>query len=201
MLSGAQSMDFTDRVQNTFRELLAYDIQIRTVEDEIHAKLIITDKSLVVSSINLNKMNLGFKMTTNYWREDTESISVCRSPEIILDAKTKYLNVFNNSIDIENVLAGKVEKLVGTMFTSIFNLRSRSEVKKLFAQLIIKEEIKAKKVILKIGKITSKLMQKFNKNIVDKDDFFSSLILYYLTERKHDFDQLNEKLSLFSDEK
>ena len=38
-------------------------------------------------------------------------------------------------------------------------------------------------------------MKYFNKNLVDKNDFFLSLILYYLSERKQDFDQLNEKLN------
>ena len=93
-----------------------------------------------------------------------------------------------------------MENLVGNMFTSIFNLRSRAEVKRLFAQLIIREEIQAKKFVLDIGKITSKLMRSFNKNMVEKEDFFMSLILYYLSERKHDFDQLNEKLSIINTE-
>jgi DNA-binding HxlR family transcriptional regulator len=43
-------------------------------------------------------------------------------------------------------------------------------------------------------------MKIFNKNIVEKNDFLSALILYYLSERKHDFNELNEKLNLLNTE-
>ncbi|GAG99893.1 unnamed protein product, partial [marine sediment metagenome] len=59
ILAGAESMDFRDRTQKMFRELLAHQIDIKTSEGDLHAKMLITDKHLVLSSINLNKMNLG----------------------------------------------------------------------------------------------------------------------------------------------
>ncbi len=57
-----------------------------------------------------------------------------------------------------------------------------------------------KKFVLDIGKTTAKLMQHFNKKTVGKNEFFLSLILYYLSERKHDFDQLTEKLDILDTE-
>ena len=75
ILTGATSMDFSDRMQKMLRELLANDIKISTTEKYLHAKLIMTDKRVSVSSINLNKMNLGFKKVNHLWRENTESIS------------------------------------------------------------------------------------------------------------------------------
>jgi phosphatidylserine/phosphatidylglycerophosphate/cardiolipin synthase-like enzyme len=199
ILSGATSMDFQDRMNNMLRELLSQDIGIRTVED-IHAKLIITDKHLVVSSVNLNKINLGFSITNRYWRGNTESISVCSDAEILENAKTQYLAVYNESIEIETKLAEKIESFVGNMLTSKFALRSRQEVKALFARLIIRKEIEVKKFVFDVGKITAALMRIFNRNIVEKDDFLSALILYYLSERKHDFNELNEKLNLLNTE-
>jgi hypothetical protein len=74
-------------------------------------------------------------------------------------------------------------------------MRSRNEVKFLFARLIVSKEIEAKKFIIDIGKITFKLMKISNRNTVEKNDFISALILYYLSESKHNFNQLNEKLS------
>ncbi len=195
ILSGATSMDFQDRMNNMLRELLSQDIGIRTTVGDIHAKLVITDKHLVVSSVNLNKMNLGFHITKRYWRQNTESISVCSDTEIIEQAKIQYLNIYNISNDIKKTLAEKIESLVGDMLISIFGLRSRNEVKFLFARLIVSKEIEVKKFINDIGKITFKLMKIFNRNTVEKNDFISALILYYLSESKHNFNQLNEKLS------
>ena len=195
VLSGALSVDFTDSMQNMFRELLACGIKIKTING-IHAKLIITDKYLAVTSVNLNKMNLGFRKGSKFWRENTESISITSDREILSLAKSQYLNVYDSATDTEAVLAEKIEYFVGKMFTKIFGLRSRAEVKKIFAQLIVRNEIQSKKLIIDIGKITARLMRHFNRNTVEKNDFLSSLILYYLSERKHNFDQINEKLNI-----
>lgn len=92
------------------------------------------------------------------------------------------------------------ESFVGNMLTSKFALRSRQEVKALFARLIIRKEIEVKKFVFDVGKITAALMRIFNRNIVERDDFLSALILYYLSERKHDFNELNEKLNLLNTE-
>jgi len=157
ILCGATSMDFTDRLQNMLRGLLAHGIKIKTTDEDMHAKTIITDKHLAVSSINLNGMNLGFKRTNNYWRENTETISICSDPNILKTAANQYLNVFNNAIEVEVKLAEKIERNVGSVFTSTFGLRSRQEVKKLFAKLIVSKEIQVKKFILDVGKITANL--------------------------------------------
>ena len=82
-MTGARSRDFTDRLENMFRELLAQKIEIKTPVAPIHAKLVITDKAVVVSSINLNKMNLGHFKTKKFWRENTESLIICKDPELI----------------------------------------------------------------------------------------------------------------------
>ena len=81
------------------------------------------------------------------------------------------------------------------MFSSTFGLRSRNEVKILFARLVLQQEIQVKKLTLTIGKITARLMKHFGKTMVEKDDFIMALILFYLSERKHDYDQIDEKLS------
>lgn len=198
ILTGATSMDFSDRIQKMFYQLLAHNIKIKTTQYDIHAKLLITDKHLAVTSLNLNRINLGFKKTEKYWRENTESISLCTDREILTTAKNQYLVIFNTAIDIETRLAEKIESLVTSTFSSLFGLRSRKEVKKLFSQIIIRQEIGVEKFILTIGNITANLMSYFNRATVEKDDFLLSLILYYLSERKHDFDQLNEKLTVLN---
>lgn len=194
ILSGTRSMDFTDRVNNMFRDLLAQEVDIRTTDEDIHAKLIITDKVLMVSSVNLNKINLGFYVTSKYWRENTESILVCKTPEIVRFAKEKYLEVFNGCYDVRDKLSEKLEKMVQNIFTKTFQLRSRSDVKKLFARFILKKQIDIRRLIMKIGKITKKLMNYHKRTMIGKQDFISALVLYYLSERKQDYDQLKEKI-------
>ena len=178
ILTGSTSMDFSDRMQKMLRELLANDIQLRTTDEHLHAKLIITDKRVVVSSINLNKMNLGFSRTSKLWRENTETLYVCSDVDILSAAKSQYFDVFNRCTDILSILAQKIETQIGKMYTSLFGLRSRKEVKVLFARLILHHEIRVKHLAIKIGKITAELMKFYNRSMVDKNDFLMSLILH-----------------------
>jgi len=86
------------------------------------------------------------------------------------------------------------------MYSSAFGLRSRKEVKILFARLVLQQEIQFKKLTLTICRITARLMKHFSKTMVEKDDFIMALILFYLSERKHDYDQIDEKLSVLGTE-
>lgn len=193
ILSGAKSRDFTDRIENMFRDLLTQEIEIKTTEDAIHSKLIITDKVLAVSSINLNKMNLGHFKTKKFWRENTESILVCQDPKLIAFAKKRYLEIFDRSVSIGDTLCQKIENIVKDIFTGAFQLSLNPEVRALFARFILKREIDTKKTIIKVGKITKKLMDHYKRTRVEKEDFISALILYYLSEAKKDYNQLKEK--------
>ena len=187
-------MDFTDRIENMYRDLLAQEIALKTTTEELHAKLLITDKAIVVSSINLNRMNLGFYQTLSYWRENTESIFVFRDPAIIKFAKEKYLEVFSRSSNVHDILAQKLEDLVKDIFKVCFQLSPKPEVRSLFAKFILKKQIDAKKTIIKIGKITRKLMTECGRTRVEQEDFVKSLVLYHLSERKQDYAQLKEKM-------
>lgn len=195
ILSDVKSMDFTDRIQNMFRALLAHKFKIRTPLSDIHAKLIITDKHVVISSINLNKINLGFKKTKQFWRENTESLVVCNEPEIIDQAKIQFEKIFNRSSEIEVKLVEKLEDFVREMIYSTFNLRSRSEMKNIFARLIFKEQIKIRKFFLDIGKIIAKLMDRFNRKMVYRNDFLTAMIIYYLSEGNDTYNQLKKNIS------
>ncbi len=196
ILTGATSMDFSDRMQIMLRNLIASGISVYTTNKDLHAKLLITDKHIAVSSINLNKMNLGFKKRASLWRENTETISTCSDPQTIASAKQQFEVAFKDSINISTKMAEKIEGNVKTLFTDFYNLRSNNEVKSLFSKFILFQEINVKQITLKITGITAKLMQKFSRNLVTKDDFMMALILYYLSERKQDPDQLNDKLKM-----
>ena len=199
IMTGARSRDFTDRLENMFRELLAQKIEIKTPVDPIHAKLVITDKALVVSSINLNKMNLGHFKTKKFWRENTESLMICQDPELIATAKRKFEENYAKSINIQDLLCDKLENVVKNVFQGAFQLSPNPEVRALFARFILKREIETKKTIIKVGALTKKLMVHYGRVRVEKDDFISALVLYFLSEAKNNYNQLKEKLDELDD--
>lgn len=194
ILTGGTSMDFTDRIESMFRDLLAQEIDVRTTAEDLHAKLLITDKILMVSSINLNKINLGFCPSRKYWRENTESVFVCRSPEILSVAKEKYLAVFDHSHNVRARLTEKLENTVKNTLSKAFGLESSTDARRLFASFILKKQIDVRKLMMKIGKITRKLMLHYHRNRVEKQDFISAIVLYYLSERKQDITDLKKNI-------
>jgi hypothetical protein len=195
ILSGTKSRDFTDRIENMFKDLLTQKIEIKTTKDAIHAKLIITDKALVVSSINLNKMNLGHYKTKKFWRENTESILICQDSKVIASAKKKYQEMFDKSVDVRDMLCQKLEKQVWDVFEGAFQLSPNPEVRALFARFILKREIDTKKIIIKVGRMTKKLMDHYKRTRIEREDFISALVLYNLSEAKKNYNQLKERIN------
>lgn len=188
-------MDFSDRIQKIYREILADDIQLFTIEEYLHAKMLITDKHLLIGSINLNKMNLGFSLTQNYWRGNTETFFVTTNTNLIQEAKTKFENQINNSMIMEVKLSEKIQKEASNTLNKLFNIRAKKEVKELFSRFILIKEIEVKKDANKLVKITKKLMHHYAVRIANKEIFFMAVILFYLQDRKHTFSEIQNKLN------
>lgn len=194
IITSPRSRDFTDRIQRIFRELLAYGVVIRKPDVDLHAKLLITEKNVVISSMNINRMNLGFNKTKAFWRENTETMYLCSDQSIINSAIDQFSNIFDSSIGIEFFLAEKIEGSVRVIFTSDFGLRTSGDVKTLFSKFILREEIKVKQLTVRIAKITAGITKRLGGRTVKKEHFCMGLIRYYLSERKHTSDQIEEKL-------
>lgn len=194
LLTGFTSIDFTDRIQKMYRELIADDIEIYTIESDLHAKLLITDKHLLIGSINLNKMNLGFNQTKNYWRENTETFFVTSNGTLIKDAKGKFENQIKNSIRMEIKLTEKIQKEVSNILKKSFNIRSKREVKELLSKFVLLKEIEVKKDTNKLLKIMKKLMNHYDTLIANRNTFFMAVILFYLQDRKHTRSEIKNKI-------
>lgn len=169
ILTGYMSMDFSDRMQIFMKELLAAGISLNTTLENLHAKLIITDKLVALSSINLNNMNLGFKKTGGFWRENTETIIVCRDPKMISDAKGKYTDLFDASEKIIDKIAEKNAVVAGKLFKRVFDSVSSADAKKFLAKISIEKEIEKEKVIYDIVKEALRLKEQKNLNKITKE--------------------------------
>jgi hypothetical protein len=196
ILTGATSMDFADRMQAMLRDLLANNIKVKTIHEDLHGKLLLTEKHLVVSSINLNKMNLGFNKTSKFWRENTETITICTDRAIISEAKKQYSAIFSNAIEIEDFLIKKLLSRVGNVFSKNFGIKSDKEAKNLFAKFLLKQEIYVKKLAMTVAKISGRIITKLKRNKVGKNEFIMSLILYFLTERKLSQSEIKKKIDV-----
>jgi phosphatidylserine/phosphatidylglycerophosphate/cardiolipin synthase-like enzyme len=196
ILTGSESQDFTERIRELYPRLMANNIELRKPNHPLHAKLIITDKRLVVSSVNLNKMNLGYAKKKTLWRANTETITIESDPNTIRKAKADYDKIFNDSNQLLTYLSDKEVDYAISIFT-VYGVKPDRNVKNLLSQVIVKSDIKLKRNLYQIGRYASILIKKFNKSkpIIETSDFLCAMVLYYLSDRKHTEPELKEKLS------
>jgi len=201
LLTGYTSMDFPDRMRIFIKELLAAGIRLRVTSEGLHTKLIITDKSIAITSINLNSINLGFKKTAGFWRENTETILICKDSDIVKEATQKYNTIFDTSEEIIDKIAEKGSTAAGSLFKQVFEVSSTSDAKLFLAKVRLSADINKEKFVLDILKLTIKIANSFNVRRISKKEVSMALILNHLAERKHDFNELSEKLNLLIDSK
>ncbi len=199
ILSGTQTMDFRDRIQKMFRELLAQKIMIKTTADDLHAKLIITDKHIALSSINLNKISLGYERKKGFWRENTETINICDDKRLIKIAVDQFNKIFESSKDVEDKLEEKLGEDLAKMIRTIFNIKSVSgDVKSAFSNLILEKEIQLKAFFIKISKKLSEITKHFNKRKISIKHFNMAVIIYLLSNQTLNLKQIKKKIDNFN---
>lgn len=199
ILSGTKTMDFRDRIQKMFRELLAQKILIKTTADDLHAKLIITDKHIALSSINLNKISLGYEKKKGFWRENTETINTCDDTRIIKIAVDQFNKIFESSKDVEDKLGEKLGEDLAKMIRNIFNIKVVSgDVKSAFSNIILEKEIQLKALFMNISKKLSEITKHFNKRKISINHFKMAIIIYFLSKEKLSFKQIKKKINSFN---
>ncbi len=196
VLTGGLSQDFQPRLRELYPEAASNGVQIKVPDADLHAKLIITDKVLVVGSVNLNKINLGSNKSKNLWRSNTETATICTNSVMINKAKADYEEIFSHSKNILDFLAEKEESRAKSIFV-VFDetIRVKKNVREMFAKLIINNKVKSKKELYIIAQYAYIIAHQFvHKNIIEINDLAAAIVLNYLNESMGKFDQLSRKV-------
>lgn len=176
-------------------DLLSANINIRFYND-IHAKCWISDELIGIGSINLGQMNLGIEKSGGYWRSNTETIYFDNDINIINQAKNSFEQYFNNGHE-SLISISRTSKHINEAKTifSLFEIRSTSGAKETVSLIKTTNSIKEQQHLYKIVTLSVKIAQNHNNNIVTKENVLSALILFYLTDRKHEPSELLDKMS------
>ena len=162
----------------------------------IHAKLWLSDKWVVIGSANLTKMNLGFAPSGNYWRGDTQVLFMRDDPSLIKEAATAFLEHFSSSPQGISVLAEISSKIQAARnrFRSA-GLKCSSDAAALMARLESHFAIEAVQKTNEISRLAAKLVHHDNRERVDEKDVAMAAILLLLRERRHQEHEIVGKLS------
>jgi len=202
VITGGRSQDFQARIKELYPEVVSGNVQISIPTGDLHAKLIVTDKLLLVGSVNLNKMNLGIRSSKTLWRANTETIVICTENSTINNAKESYIRIFNGSTNVLAFLAEKEEDNTKSIF-EVFdkNIKVKKDVRRMFAKLIINEKVRGKKGLYAIAKYAYLIAHNIaNRNIIEINDFISAVVLNYLTESMKTKSDISKKISELSND-
>lgn len=189
------------KAEQMISELLSAGVEIRVFEN-IHAKCWISDKFLAIGSINLGKMNLGFRKTGDFWRANTETIYFDNDGKIIKEARIEFDCIYEKGVEPLKSIASSSKYLADSkVLFSVFGIRSDKSARETMSQIQISFKINSRKNLLRVVNLAAKIAQKFNVRIVTRKEVLMALILFYLTERKHVIDELLEKLQSIVEKK
>lgn len=200
VLTGGTSQDFQTRIKELYSEAASRDVKIRIPDANLHAKFIITDKVLLVGSVNLNKMNLGIRKNKELWRANTETVTICTNNQIIQSAKDSYFKIFNQSKDVLEFLAEKEESETKSIF-EVFkkDIRINKDARYMFAKIIINNKVKSKRELYDIARYAYIIASNFsNRNVIEINDLISAVVLNYLTEYMMTVSQISDKIGELS---
>ncbi|MBE0432248.1 hypothetical protein IBX73_02140, partial [candidate division WOR-3 bacterium] len=183
------------KAEKMVADLMAAGVDFSIIND-VHAKFWLTDKWICVGSANLGKMNLGFAKTGNYWRANTETLWFDNDNKIINTAKEKYEEIFGSSksgiIALSDV--GTKEGRAKDLF-ALFGFKSKKEAKILIARIETQFTVENRQNIIRIAKLSARLAEIENNTFITEEHVIMANILFYLRERKHDINEIKEKMA------
>ncbi len=171
IFSGFKSQDYSEKIKDLAKDLLALGICYNTYE-KVHSKLIITDKLIALGSVNLNQMNLGHPKGSKgkYWRANTEIMTICKNKDIIQRAKSQFEGKYNSSINVLEKMINKQDEKIGKLLNKSLGLKGKHwKIKKVMAKKYIENEIKERKKFFEMMLEAEKLMKEKNLNRITVD--------------------------------
>lgn len=182
------------KAEEMLSELVSAGIEVKLFEN-IHAKCWIADTSLAIGSINLGKMNLGFRKTRDFWRANTETIYFDNDKELIKEAKREFEKVFAKGRKYLNSISSSSKSLNDAKtLLSAFGMKSDESAREIMSQIQTIFKIDSRKNLLKIADTAVKIAKESDIRKVTRTEILMALILFHLAERKHTFHELSDKL-------
>jgi len=180
-----------DKARNMIKQLLSLGVGIGYLLD-IQAKFWVNDNWLAVPSGDFNKMNLGYYISKNYWRADTQLVLLDDNREQIKLFKGVFEEHFK-PIDIGNIC----RKDIDSLFTGLrkrYHVVSTREAKDYISRLKSSLIIKTERDVRYVMNLAVKLAKIHDKKRIEGVFVAMAILLYYLQRREHKFEEISEKL-------
>jgi len=179
-----------DKARSMIKQLLSLGVKIGYLSD-IQAKFWVSDNWLAIPSGDFNKMNLGYSVSKDHWRADTQLIFLEDNKEQIKLFKDMFDKQFR-PVDIGSIC----KKDIDTLFTGLkqHRIKSTEEAKEYISRLKSSLIIKTEKDTRYVMDLAVKITKKYGKNRMDGVFAVMAILLYYLQRHEHKLEEISEKL-------
>jgi len=179
------------KARNMIKQLLSLGVDIGYLSN-IQAKFWVNDNWLAIPSGDFNKMNLGYYISKNYWRADTQLILLDDNEEQIKQFKEIFEQRFK-PIDIGSICKKDIDSLftgLGKRYHVVSTREAKDYISRLKSSLIIKTERDVRYVM----NLAVKLTKIHGKERMQGIFVVMAILLYYLQRREHKIEEISEKL-------
>jgi len=179
-----------EKARSMIKQLLSLGVSIGYLSD-IQAKFWVSDNWLAIPSGDFNKMNLGYSVSKNHWRADTQLIFLEDNKEQIKLFKDMFEKHFK-PMDRGSICKKDIDSLfMGLRQHHVESTKEAKEyISRLKSSLIIKTEQDTRYVLDLAVKIT----KIYGKNKMDGVFAVMAILLYYLQRHEHKLEDISEKL-------
>jgi hypothetical protein len=179
------------KARDMIKQLLSLGVSVGYLLD-IQAKFWVNDNWLAVPSGDFNKINLGYYISKDYWRADTQMVLLDDNWEQIKLFKDIFEHHFN-PIDIGSIC----RKDIDSLFTGIrkrYHVVSTREAKDYISRLKSSLIIKTERDVRYVMNLAVKLTKIHGKERIQGIFVVMAILLYYLQRHEHKFEEISEKL-------
>jgi hypothetical protein len=184
------------KARNMINQLLSLRVSVGYLPD-IQAKFWVNDKWLAIPSGDFNRMNLGYQISSDYWRADTQLL--------LLDDNKEQVKLFRNifeqhfkPMDIGSIYKKDVESLFLAL-KKRYSVGSTPEARKYISRLKSSLVIRTEEDVRYVINLAVKLTESHGKQRIEGIFALMAIVLYYLQRREHKFEEILEKLGSIAD--
>lgn len=189
-----------NKAREMYRKVASFGADVRSL-DQIHCKLWMNEKWMVVGSVNLTKMSLGFGKNDG-WRANTETLYLERTSEI-KNAKSSILDIFSraNSL-LEVISSASSSHRDAKQYFDYFDHYSRTTAKKAFGKIKTNLSLDHKKTLLKIAEFAAKLAKEEDETYINEPHVIMGGVLQKLKQRSLTMEELKASFqNIFKEDK
>jgi hypothetical protein len=179
-----------EKARSMIKQLLSLGVSIGYLSD-IQAKFWVSDGWLAIPSGDFNRMNLGFSVSKNHWRADTQLILLEDDKEQIRLFKDMFEKHFK-PMDVGSICKKDIDFLFAGLKQQ--HIESTKEAKDYISRLKYSLIIKTERDTRFVMDLAIRITKNYGKNRMDGVFAVMAILLYYLQRHEHKFEDISEKL-------